>query len=505
MYLEESMIRDSKATQETGMLLSFLPTGEYYFTKGLKAFGRKDFIRAKKYLQRAIQLEPGEPMIICQLAIVSTEMGEFEYSNRLLHQILEELDEEMVECHYFLANNYAHLGLFKDAYHHANLYKHLEPDGEFNADTDELIELLTFEADMLDEDLYEQDDLMVKQEQARELLESGYFPKAIEVLEKVVKDYPEYWSAYNNLALAYFYLGEAEKAYSILHDVLSKNPGNLHAICNQAVFAYYQNNEAQVQRLKAVLAKINPMIDEHQYKLGATFALIGEFELGHLWLRKLYKKGFDGEGAFYYWLSYTAFHSGHPLFAKSIWKIVLELSPDKEGHEPWNDEPPVLGGYEDHTASIFQKLDSDYIEERLFAIFLIEVSSTREQLLASLQSKSVTKLNKLELDYLAFVKKARPIQQKVYDAHQIGMHLYEHHRPIGALKAGVYLLWFSIFQESLVIDLSYKNHKAWAAAIEYTWFKLRGEKVSQNEVAEKYQLSLSTVQKYVKIVNNCLQ
>jgi tetratricopeptide (TPR) repeat protein len=498
------MIRDSRATEETGMLLSFLPTGEYYFTKGLKAFGRRDFPRAKKYLQRAMQLEPGEPMIVCQLAIVLTEMGEFEQSNRFLHQILEEFDENMIECHYFLANNYAHLGLFKDAYHHANLYKKLEPKGEFTSDTDELIELLTFEADILDEELYEQDDLMVKQEQARELLESGYFPKAIEVLEEVVESYPEYWSAYNNLALAYFYLGDTEKAYDILKEVLQKNPGNLHAICNQAVFAYYQNNVPQIKKFKDMLEKINPMIAEHQYKLGATFALIGEHELGHFWLRKLYKKGYDGDGAFYYWLSYTAFHSGHLPFAKSIWKIVLELSPDKDGHEPWNEDQPILGGYEDHTASIFQKLESEYIEERLFAIFLMEVSSKKGQLLTSLPSKSTSKLTQLELDYLAFIKKSRSLHQNIYDVHQIGLHLYEHHRPIGALKAGIYLLWFSIFNESLSLGVSYKNHAAWAAAIEYSWFKLRGEKLSQTEIADKYQLSVSTVQKYVKIVNNCL-
>jgi len=31
----------------------------------------------------------------------------YQQSNQLLHQILEEYDEDMVECHYFLANNYA--------------------------------------------------------------------------------------------------------------------------------------------------------------------------------------------------------------------------------------------------------------------------------------------------------------------------------------------------------------------------------------------------------------
>jgi tetratricopeptide (TPR) repeat protein len=201
------MVKVSKARIQKGKILSFVPNGEYYFTKGIKAYHRRDFKKAKKYLGRAMQLEPGEPMITCQLAIVSTELGEFENSNTLLHLILEDLDEEMAECHYFLANNYAHMGFFKDAYHHANMYLELEPNGDFSEDTEDLLELLSFEAEGLEDELYEQDDLMTKQEQARELLESGNFPKAIELLKIVIKEFPEYWSAYNNLALAYFYLG----------------------------------------------------------------------------------------------------------------------------------------------------------------------------------------------------------------------------------------------------------------------------------------------------------
>ena len=44
-------------------VVSFNPTGEFYFTKGIKAFQRRELYRAKKYMNRALQLEPGEPMI----------------------------------------------------------------------------------------------------------------------------------------------------------------------------------------------------------------------------------------------------------------------------------------------------------------------------------------------------------------------------------------------------------------------------------------------------------
>ena len=189
------MSKNSQAKKSQGQLLSFNPTGEYYYSKGLKAFHRRDFRKAIKYLQRAMQLEPGESMIVCQLAIIYTELGEYQQSNQLLHQILEEYDEDMVECHYFLANNYAHLGFFKDAYTHVNLYLDLEINGEFIDDAEELIDILTLEADELDEELYEQDDLMIKQEQARVMLESGNFQKAVELREEVRSEFQECWCA----------------------------------------------------------------------------------------------------------------------------------------------------------------------------------------------------------------------------------------------------------------------------------------------------------------------
>jgi len=496
------MVKDAKARMQKGKILSFVPTGEYYFTKGLKAYHRRDFIKAKKYLGRAMQLEPGEPMITCQLAIVSTELGEFENSNRLLHLILEELDPEMAECHYFLANNYAHLGFFKDAYHHSKLYLQLDPDGDFSEDTEDLLDLLTLESEEFEDDLYEEDDLIIKQEQARELLESGYFPKAIELLNDVVKEYPEYWSAYNNLALAYFYLGKVEKAEAILEDVLERNPGNLHALCNRLVFAQYQGQSESAEQMKESLKKIQPLLSEYQFKLGATFALVGEYELAYLWLKKLYKHGFNGDGPFYYWLSHSAYFTGHENFAKSIWKKVLEISPDKEGLEPWNDKNVRTNGFEDFKGSIFQKLESDYVEERLFALFLTSVSSKKEEIITSHRLFQNQKFTTLEKEYISLIRSGK--QSVAADAQEIAELFYENHQPIGTIEAGLYLMWFSVFVEVNKTGVRLKNKRAWAGAVEYLWHKLRSEKISQQEIAERYGLSSATIGKYVKLVNNYL-
>ncbi|MBM4760818.1 tetratricopeptide repeat protein [Bacillus sp. B15-48] len=496
------MGEDSKIRKETGQLLSFVPTGEYYFTKGIKAYHRRDLHRAYKYFSRAMQLEPGEPMIVCQLAIVATELGEYQQAVRLLQMILEEMDDQMVECHYFLANNYAHLGFFKDAYHHINLYLELNRDGEFADDAEELLDIIMLEADELDEgELYEEDELILKQEEARNQLESGNFPEAIAIFEEIVEEYPEYWSAYNNLALAYFYLGQPVKANKTLDQVLEQNPGNLHALCNQLVFAFYQNKQEEVEHLTTVLAKIQPMLMEQQFKLGATFSLVGEYELGYKWLKRLYKSGHDGDGGFYYWLAYSSYYTGREQAAKSYWKKVLEFNPEKDGLEPWGEKNVPL---ETQISSIVQKFQSEYAEERLFALFLTSISDKKEEILAT--NEITNKMTAIEKKYLTYVKSGKCPQEMeaVLGAHETALVLYDKHQPINQDEAGVYLIWFAVFESALKEGLNFKNKKAWAAAVEFVWEQLREGKNTKTSVAEKYGLSVSTLSKYVKMVNNCL-
>lgn len=483
------MSKDSKATkQTTGMLLSFAPTGEYYFTKGLKAYQRRDNHKAVKYLQRAMQLEPGEPMIACQLAIILSENGQYKEANQLLHTILEEWDEDMVECHYFLANNYAHLGLFKDAYHHASLYMNLEEDGEFVEDAEDLLDLLTLEAEDMEEDFYEHDDLISKQEEARAFLEVGDFPKAIQMLQEVLETYPEYWSAYNNLALAHYYLGENQKAEDLLNEVLEKNPGNLHALCNKVVFAYYEKDWKTVKALKEVLIKIMPLSVEHQFKLGTTFALIGEYEVAYAWLKKLNRQGFEGDGPFYYWLSYAAYHTGRMQIAEKSWKKVIRLNPEKEGQEPWNVDRPSIS-IEENTQAITNYLQSERAEERLFGLFLAADSMKKEELLSHFNAK-----NGLEEKYVDFLKGN---EKDIPFSHKTAQEL-RHFHTIDASEKELYLMCFSINTESFAL----KNEKALAAAIDYVWRKGQNQKVSQQMFASQYGISISTIQKYVKIVKN---
>ncbi|BCB05626.1 tetratricopeptide repeat protein [Bacillus sp. KH172YL63] len=500
------MRKGSNLGSEQAKVLSFVPTGEYYYNKGMKAYQRRELKKSLKYLNRAFQLEPVEPMIACQLSIVYTELGEYKRSNDLLHNILDELDPHMSECHYFLANNYAHLGLFKEAYEQVSAYLDKEEYGEFVEDAEDLLELLELDSDLILDDLYEHDDLIVQQEKARDLLESGHFQKAVEALQQVIKDYPEFWSAYNNLALAYFYLGEVKKASATLEEVLGKNPGNLHALCNTAVFYFYQDQKDELAQLVQGLEKVRPLLHEHRYKLGATFALIGHSEKAYEWLKFLQKVGFEGDGSFYYWLSYSAHDTGHADTARSAWKKVLEINPEKEGLEPWNDKKKAEG-FENHVTSILKKLQSDYTEEKLFGLFLTSVSNQQRAILTHADFCDVGDLSVVEKLYLAEVLNQNGDTQEnneIHNMHQVALHLYSKHKPVSSVESGLFLTWFTIAYRGMKEREAFKNTKAFAAATEYVWKRLRNEKVTKKQLCDRFEVSQSTLTKYVDIVESYL-
>lgn len=188
--------------------------------------------------------------------------------------------------------------MIRDAQKYAEMYLEMEPDGMYVDEAEEIIEFVQYEDDE-EEPLNEEDsEKLVAQEKARRLMENGQFNQAIEVLEQLIERFPDLWPAYNNLALAYFYIEEAEQAKALLHQVLRENLGNLHAICNLTVIAYYEKDDQELSQLIDMLKKINPYDWENRYKLGATLALIGEYKMAYKWLQSMKKKALPETLAF---------------------------------------------------------------------------------------------------------------------------------------------------------------------------------------------------------------
>jgi tetratricopeptide (TPR) repeat protein len=492
--------------QQTALILPFVQTGEYYFNKGLKAYRKRDLNNAKKYLQRAIQLEPRDPMFLCQLAVVLTDLGNYQQSNKLHTTILNEIDSDMTECMYFMANNYAHLGLFQEANKYAMMYLKHEPDGEFAEDTEDLLDLLSIETSDDDIDFEVEDELILKQEQARELLETGNLQEAIELLNEITQEYPEFWSAYNNLALAHFYTGEIATASRLLEEVLAKNPGNLHALCNMLVFLYYQRKNRKVKELTKKLECIYPILIEHRYKLGATFGLIGRYDLAFKWLRKLQRQGFDGDETFYYWLAYSAYFTGNISIAESAWKRVIEDNPDKKGTEPWSGDRPnsLLTISHPHD----KWLQGDFIEERLYGLFLASKSNSPASCIDLKENQLYSTLEKefAEFVWHSFNKKSTYNGPSyIEEGYKVADSLFKNNKGTDEALEELYLTWFMLYDQLMNEEYSLSNESAWAAATEFVWRTLQHQTVTKKQLSEKYAISQSTLSKYVKNVQSLFE
>jgi tetratricopeptide (TPR) repeat protein len=462
-------------------VIPFAQNGDYFYQKGIRAYRKRDLYKARKWLQRAEDMKPSDASIMCQLAIVLTELGDYQRSNELLMEIVENLEPEMHDCHYFLANNYAYLGLFQESRKHAEEYLTMEPDGEFVEDTEDLMDLLSIETDEPEDYVMGQDHLIVMQEQARNLLEKGQLDEALKLLEEIIEEYPQFWSAYNNLALAYFYKGNLTQARDVLEDVLDKNPGNLHALCNLLVFYHYENNLDEMKVLAERLEKVTPILVEHRYKLGATFGLIGRQDLAYKWLRSLQRNGFQGDGTFFFWLANAAYHTERYQVAEQAWAKVLEMNPEKAGTEPWK-----------QTDDMDVELEE---AEQLFKIFTLSFSkkTTIKNVLDQPYSSSSVR------DFaMAVLLKKKDVPFSITNCYEIAS-LLKLHSTNQAVKE-----WFFLFARAQKEAVAFTNAPAWASAFDYVWSKHNGYVAKQKELAEQYNVSVSTLRKYVKKVEDLM-
>lgn len=504
MKLEDSMGKQLEMRRQKAQILPFIQNGEYYFSKGMKAYRRRDLYKSKKYLQRAIQFEPKDPMMVYQLAIVLTELGEYQQSNQLFHSIITGFDSDMNECYYFIANNYAHLGLFHEAFKHAKTYIERCPTGEFAEDTEDLLELLSIEAEDDESGFDDQDELIVYQEKAHEYLENGKLTEAIALLEQMIKEYPEFWSAQNNLSLAYFYSGQTIKAYELIEEILEKNPGNLYALCNKVAFLYSENKKAEVELLITKLERVHPLLMEHRYKLGATFGLVGRYELSFKWLRKLQKQGFIGDATFHYWLSYAAYFTGHKKRSKTEWQKVIKENPDKIGSEPW-----LKADLEnEHNMTIARWLKSPLLDEKLYGLFLASYCHEIESLFSSELFKQHLQKPSIEKDFATYIlyihkKIEKPhVPNYITSGFEITTMLFQYNEEDTTVDHELSLYWLSLYEVAVSNNYNLTNHSAWAAAIDYVWRKDElFYKITQKEIAEKYKITTATLRKYVKFVN----
>ncbi|WP_051287540.1 tetratricopeptide repeat protein [Paenibacillus taiwanensis] len=126
-------------------IIAFPVDATAYADRAMKALERLHYDKALKYFRRAADSEPANPVHQCNLAGALAETGQFEQSNRILEHVIEQLDPDLTECYYYMANNWAYLDNFNLAEVLLEQYLTLDPYGMYAEEAEEMLEMLRFE------------------------------------------------------------------------------------------------------------------------------------------------------------------------------------------------------------------------------------------------------------------------------------------------------------------------------------------------------------------------
>lgn len=312
-----------------GKVLPLSMDAGFFFERAVSSLDRYHYDKALKYFRKAVEYEPENPVNHCNMAGILSEMGDYEASNEVLATVLRDIDPTMTECYFYMANNYANMDLFEAAEEALVTYLEEDASGYFLTEAEEMMDLLQYELDRPTklksiksrEGLYEHD-------QARALLEEGKFNQAVKLLEELVQGRPDFLAARNNLALGYYYLGHFDKAMSTVHEVLAQDPGNLHGLCNLAVFYQHEGNREAMEELAERLSNIVPFHQEHVFKLATTMGMLGRHEaaFGHF-KRLLQNEEMRREPSVSHYAAVAAYYTGRYAEARRLWQHVKRLDP----------------------------------------------------------------------------------------------------------------------------------------------------------------------------------
>ncbi|MFD2045026.1 tetratricopeptide repeat protein [Ornithinibacillus salinisoli] len=334
-------VKNREKDRKSNNLIPFIPEGDFYFTKGVEAFRKRKFEVALKWMNKAVEAVPKDPLYQCQMSIIYTEIGSYHKANQVLTNVLQSTGDKYADCYYLLANNYAHLGLLNDARKYAKSYLDLEPEGDFSEEAKGLLQLIEFDDEEDDENdwgppIDDEDELLIYQETAFYHLEHQEWEKAILILEEMLTLFPEHKTANHEYAHALFFNNERKKAIQMELELLQEEPNNLFSHTNLALFYYEANDEEYKRHIRALL-NVYPIHEQQKLRIAVTLARTGYYEESYARFRMLSKGIVKSHVSYYRWYSLTAYRIEEVEKANALWQEGRRkhnvLVQEKE---PWN-------------------------------------------------------------------------------------------------------------------------------------------------------------------------
>ncbi|MGY4688981.1 tetratricopeptide repeat protein [Salibacterium sp. K-3] len=311
-----------KTQPSQGQIIPFIQNSDYFFKRGVHAYQKQELKRAVKYVRRAVELNPDQGVFQCQLAAIYSDMGEYTASNDLLWHVLENVDETLYECYFFMANNYAYQGLFDKAGETVGQYLVLAPEGDFADDAKELLEMLDMEteeeSDTSSGGSKEDDELIITYERALRMIEENRLFEAENTLEDIIAAYPYYPAAQTELARVLYLKGQVEEALVYAKEVWQEHYF-VPAGCRLALLYQEAGRSREAAAMAGMLKQIIPVDRDHLYRTAVTLTMLEEGEDAFLLFCRFRKRFVPEKADFFFYDGAAAYQAGRLREAEKRW------------------------------------------------------------------------------------------------------------------------------------------------------------------------------------------
>jgi tetratricopeptide (TPR) repeat protein len=195
----------------------------------------------------------------------------------------------------------------------------------------EIRQALSMELEKLD--LAEADafDLARENEEVRFCLDHGQYPQGRLVAEKLLKRFPAFIPALNNLSQIYALQGDVEHAIQLSRQALEIEPDNVHALSNMARLLFLSGNSNEASKLaERVLQSTAPAADVYTKKAEMLSFLADDRSLLELYRQAEDAGGLKRSGVsplFLHLVAVAHWHQGQENEARRLWKEALKLNP----------------------------------------------------------------------------------------------------------------------------------------------------------------------------------
>ncbi len=351
-------------------VVPFNQSTAYFIKKASQAENSDRLLDALVYYRKAREMEPGNISVLTAMADIYTELEYFEESNALIYEALRKDPTSREELTFLLGCNYMGMSYLSNADTCFRQYQKEHPDGEYTEEINDFFDFIgNVPLDAMDTPMSE-DSLATysKIYNARRMMIEKKEEQSIAIYKELLEAEPDNITVLNDLALAYYAVGDIKKAIECNRKVLDIEPENVAAISNLIVFYRTEGNEFSAKKFTAILTNLEIAQPDDLHKAAFILSWAGEYQKAYDCVIELLDYNPHDANALHM-AGISAYNIGEFDEAMDYWEAVQKLLPDN-----------VTAQYYINKAKESKQNDSDDKLEYLFEIPLDEAETQVEGL-----------------------------------------------------------------------------------------------------------------------------